>query len=557
MALRPPPSQRITRLGVLVVTLVLFFYVASVITSNSAFDLVLSHRLAPEPSFPLGQDDVRNGLPTTRHAERDLGDLTSRIDIVPGILPNLPLGSATDSQTVSVEETGGPLEALATIANDLTSLALRPLEGTVAGGLWTGGGHGPLYTGGPTAATAYPGASVPTVTVCITKTIAIQGLETITVTSTVYMGGVASTSTVSINLPCPATPPLSSTRPQTLCNALAPASLSPHGPLMITPTPTIQKDASGWAYAGCWADQPHQPVLGEATNVNFGRPLTNEICVRHCLVSGYTLAATSFGDQCFCGQFLNGTQKLDDASQCATPCVGDETRACGGDWALSCYSPDGQARGWAQIGSEQPNPEVLDPPTVLSLVAGGVGAAVVTVPAMIFPTSGADLSQLQGQYGQSTQLSKAVLPSGVGQSYGGSYGFGTNQPYGDGGSGPSPCCKTISPCASEAPNIPNPSMTNIGWSSIRTTVPEVGSNPTLTLTSGGSGILVSPTPAGWSPGAVAPNTLAPRGGRPTGDAYAWPSGVVPQGEGPPTTELAHFLSLKAGLRWARGGINSG
>ena len=452
----------------------------------------------------------------------------------------------------------------------------------------------------------------------------------------------ASTSTVSINLPCPATPPLSSTRPQTcncpiqpccpqtttapggqgsgggpcpdsgytcddcvdgwfcpppqtpaqpgpngcfgwacahcssgwfcapqptntcltttstaVCNALAPASLSPHGPLMITPTPTIQKDASGWAYAGCWADQPHQPVLGEATNVNFGRPLTNEICVRHCLVSGYTLAATSFGDQCFCGQFLNGTQKLDDASQCATPCVGDETRACGGDWALSCYSPDGQARGWAQIGSEQPNPEVLDPPTVLSLVAGGVGAAVVTVPAMIFPTSGADLSQLQGQYGQSTQLSKAVLPSGVGQSYGGSYGFGTNQPYGDGGSGPSPCCKTISPCASEAPNIPNPSMTNIGWSSIRTTVPEVGSNPTLTLTSGGSGILVSPTPAGWSPGAVAPNTLAPRGGRPTGDAYAWPSGVVPQGEGPPTTELAHFLSLKAGLRWARGGINSG
>lgn len=166
MALRPPPSQRITRLGVLVVTLVLFFYVASVITSNSAFDLVLSHRLAPEPSFPLGQDDVRNGLPTTRHAERDLGDLTSRIDIVPGILPNLPLGSATDSQTVSVEETGGPLEALATIANDLTSLALRPLEGTVAGGLWTGGGHGPLYTGGPTAATAYPGGKMSKSAVC-------------------------------------------------------------------------------------------------------------------------------------------------------------------------------------------------------------------------------------------------------------------------------------------------------------------------------------------------------------------------------------------------------
>ncbi|KAK8008908.1 hypothetical protein PG991_011459 [Apiospora marii] len=144
------------------------------------------------------------------------------------------------------------------------------------------------------------------------------------------------------------------------------------------PKPTIQNDASGWAYAGYWADQPHQPVLAGAPEVNLGQPLTNEICVRRCLVAGYTLAATSSGNRCLCGHFLNGTEKLDDVAKCSTPCAGDKTQVCGGDWALSCYSPDGQARGWAQFG-EQANPD-----------------------------------------GQSTQRSKAVLPSGVGWNQGGS-----------------------------------------------------------------------------------------------------------------------------------------
>lgn len=176
--------------------------------------------------------------------------------------------------------------------------------------------------------------------------------------------------------------------------------------------PTTQPSAFGWSFAGCWADQPHQPVLAAFPATEL-ESMTNEACVRHCFVHGYTLAATSFGKKCHCGQFLNGTQKLD--SQCGSPCLGDHSEICGGDWALSCYSPDGQARGWARFG-EQPLPDILEPPIVKSLAAGAVEFTVMTSLRRAFPTPGADAGSLMGQLGHVTQHPRATLPSGVGPS---------------------------------------------------------------------------------------------------------------------------------------------
>lgn len=325
------------------------------------------------------------------------------------------------------------------------------------------------------------------------------------------------------------------------------------------PKPTIQNDASRWAYAGCWAYQPHQPVLAEAQEVNLGQPLTNEICVRHCLVAGYTLAATSFGNRCLCGQFLNGTHKLDDAAKCSTPCAGDETQACGGEWALSCYSPDGQARGWAQSG-EQPNPEVLDPPTVLSLAVRGVGATVVTVASGVCPTPGADLGELLSQYGQSTQQPKVVLQSGVGWNQGDLYSPTTScdgdnslfspTPAPSGGeSEPCPTTPTTSannsPCETTGLKESNIYPLKGGSGSARMTVSVVESDPTITLSLEGSGeALLStgfPAPSGPSPARIGGfvdqsdasiSTSGPSDSDPTGNACEWPSGVVPYGNNP-------------------------
>ncbi|KAK8000228.1 hypothetical protein PG990_012828 [Apiospora arundinis] len=552
---------------------------------------------------------------TARTSEPTRG-LTNTLNRVTTLLPSeFPISDAsatavdeaTDAATVVADQAQAVVSQIVSLesqAAQIISPTPRPIEGMVVGGSWMGSGSRHLLSGGPAAATAYPGGkkakiiyatcNCPLQPCCPQTTTAPDGQasgsgpcpgsgytcddcidgwfcpppQTPAQTGPNGCFGWAcadcrsgwfcipnptnncpSTSSMTVpNLPTAASPPYSLLSTTTVTVQLA------------EPTPTIQNNASGWVYAGCWADQPHQPVLGEVININFGRPLTNEICVRHCLVSGYTLAATSFGDRCLCGQFLNGTQRLDDASQCATPCAGDETHVCGGDWAWSCYSPDGQARGWAQIGSEQPNPEVLDPPTVLSLAVGGVGVTVVTVPTTIFPTSGANLSQLQSQYGQYTQRPKAVLPSGVGQSPYGSYGSSTDQAYGGVGGGGGSDSKQCCPNTSQGPNVGYGDSTATvctGGSSTHFTVPCIGSNPTLTLTPGASGITTAPTPTGWNSSAVAPDSagnggVVPRGDRPatitsdpTGNAYIWPSGVVPHSEGPPVTTLAQVLSLEA------------
>ncbi|KAK8061418.1 Xylosyltransferase oxt [Apiospora phragmitis] len=571
-----------------------------------------------------------------------------------GSLPTAQLSASSPSTVASVGSPESA-PAGGSLTPDRNSPTPRSPEGTVAGGSWTGGGNKPLSTGSPavtanpgasvptgtvsiTATTGGQGSG----TITITNTVYMAGVTSISATcgsqttmTTPAVQGTGSGPCPESGYTCadciggwfcppPQTPAQSGpngcfgwacahcsggwfcvpkpTDKDSAASSTAvssPAAAAP--PLLRRPSttattqsagakPTIQNYASGWTYAGCWADQPHQPVLVGPSKANFGHPLTNEICVRHCLVTGYTLAATSFGDRCFCGQFLNGTQKLEAESQCSTPCAGDEAQVCGGSWALSCYSPDGQARGWAQFG-EQPNPDVLDPPTVLSLAVGGVGVTVVTTPNNIFPTQGADLGQLQSQYGLSTQQSKAVLPSRVGipgqdspiSSPGRSYsnptignGAGTPSPKlgeqggtpssSSGGTGPCPTAPTTtmntSPCASTGLNAPNADPLNNVTSSDGLTISGVESNPTLTLKPGGSSVGTlstsvngqSGTPSNGSttepdggttssPGAG--GGIAPRGGHsttinqgqdktplgngqaPLSDGYSWPSGMVP------------------------------
>jgi WSC domain len=49
------------------------------------------------------------------------------------------------------------------------------------------------------------------------------------------------------------------------------------------------------------------------------------------------MAGTEYGGQCFCGNSLSTSTKLDD-SQCAMPCEGDGSQTCGGSLSLSVYT---------------------------------------------------------------------------------------------------------------------------------------------------------------------------------------------------------------------------
>ncbi|KAI1407563.1 hypothetical protein F5Y13DRAFT_205902 [Hypoxylon sp. FL1857] len=266
--------------------------------------------------------------------------------------------------------------------------------------------------------------------------------------------------------------------------------------------------ASGWGYCGCWADQADHRILNmESPPPNLG-PLTNEDCVRHCLGRGFLMAGTENGSDCYCGNFLNGTQHLDD-DVCSTPCTGDPSQACGGNNALTCYSSDNEAHGWASTGP-QPLPATVSPPEVMSMVIGGVAQTVATEPAFVFPPPGADMSQLISQYGKKTQQPEGQMPSGM----------GTNSaPNGNGG---------------PTPGSPTSSDTCVSGDLGDSTAP--GSN-----TNGGSG--ASPTTPGGNP-ATSPNGKTSPGSNGSGVANSGASpSSGPAGNNGPTPAQSNGASL--------------
>ncbi|KAG5982747.1 hypothetical protein E4U55_001440 [Claviceps digitariae] len=96
----------------------------------------------------------------------------------------------------------------------------------------------------------------------------------------------------------------------------------------------------GFQYAGCFKDTSIRVMNGKV-RPNLGR-ISNKNCVAYCKRAGFILAGTEYGGQCYCGNELLGSERIDD-SKCNIACEGDKTSICGGSWALSVYSTDGQA----------------------------------------------------------------------------------------------------------------------------------------------------------------------------------------------------------------------
>ncbi|RFU79924.1 cooh terminal wsc domain-containing [Trichoderma arundinaceum] len=105
-----------------------------------------------------------------------------------------------------------------------------------------------------------------------------------------------------------------------------------------TPVATKGNSAAtvgGYTYAGCYKDNASRVLSGDVLP-NLG-PMTNEKCVANCVSKGFSLAATEYGGQCYCGNELVGSAKLAD-SQCSVACEGNSKEVCGGSWAISVYS---------------------------------------------------------------------------------------------------------------------------------------------------------------------------------------------------------------------------
>ncbi|ETS81824.1 hypothetical protein PFICI_06826 [Pestalotiopsis fici W106-1] len=342
--------------------------------------------------------------------------------------------------------------------------------------------------------------------------------------------------------------------------------------------PTIKDPANGWSYSGCWADQPLFAVLDFTPETSFGA-VENEKCVRHCISNGYTIAATSFGNKCFCGQYLNGTRKLDD-SACMSPCIGDSSQACGGDWSLLTYTPNGIPRGWAPVG-EQPDPSPRPVPTIVELVFGGVEQSVTTADFVVGPTSGMDMASIIDSYGERYAQSQASLPDGVGPATqcsstpGGPTGASLTAPGsgngptsqsvdtsptqpGDGsntsssprgGGGVAPGQQTpTSPGSISAPNVPGQQTPTSPGGGVTTPTITGGQNPSIPISG-------SPSPT--VPGGGNPNTT-PGGIGPSSSGYSGSStNTNPGGGTNPSTPASGNPSPSASSPNGAGGVAPG
>jgi hypothetical protein len=82
---------------------------------------------------------------------------------------------------------------------------------------------------------------------------------------------------------------------------------------------TVNKTGFSNDYVGCFVDQPTRSLTG-LQYVNVG--MTNAMCNKVCLASGYKVAGTESGNACYCGSALP-VMGLSPVSYCSTSCSGE------------------------------------------------------------------------------------------------------------------------------------------------------------------------------------------------------------------------------------------
>ena len=97
-------------------------------------------------------------------------------------------------------------------------------------------------------------------------------------------------------------------------------------------TCAIETQASA-EYLGCFIDKEERDIQGAFTRT---KTMTTEACVSECRKQGYKIAATQYGEQCFCGNSYGKFGRASDAD-CSVPCAANKSQRCGGGWRNSVY----------------------------------------------------------------------------------------------------------------------------------------------------------------------------------------------------------------------------
>ncbi|EFQ30848.1 WSC domain-containing protein [Colletotrichum graminicola M1.001] len=106
-------------------------------------------------------------------------------------------------------------------------------------------------------------------------------------------------------------------------------------------TPKAAAEVSGWTHLGCFKDSPVRTLDCDPSKY-FAGSMSNEKCISHCAAQGFRLAGTEYGKECWCGNAFQLAERIPE-QQCNEVCDGRSTDICGGDWAVTVYSANGQA----------------------------------------------------------------------------------------------------------------------------------------------------------------------------------------------------------------------
>ncbi|KAH9909039.1 putative glyoxal oxidase [Xylariomycetidae sp. FL2044] len=133
---------------------------------------------------------------------------------------------------------------------------------------------------------------------------------------------------------------------------------------LVVPSP---KELNGtWAYQGCYTD------VGRTIEAAFtlSQNLTTQSCLNFCQSRSYPYAGTEYFRECYCGlQLVSTTKKVNETTDCTTPCAGNNTQPCGGPSRLSLFYNQ-------YIVGPQPNTGVPDWPHIGCYSEGNGGRAL-------------------------------------------------------------------------------------------------------------------------------------------------------------------------------------
>ncbi|TFK36071.1 glycosyl hydrolase family 71-domain-containing protein [Crucibulum laeve] len=101
--------------------------------------------------------------------------------------------------------------------------------------------------------------------------------------------------------------------------------------------------SSTWTSAGCYVDGGDRMLRGSSTSQ---AGMTTEICIGICSSQSFTLAATEYGSECYCGSQLyktGGAGVATSSNECNMPCGGNSAQTCGAGWRGNLYTAPGTA----------------------------------------------------------------------------------------------------------------------------------------------------------------------------------------------------------------------